>query len=53
MVFERALMDAMAGPDRPVPVSLVHWSVTGIWPAPALRFDVAYPRGDWSRLPGI
>jgi hypothetical protein len=42
VVVEQALMRALAALD-PVPLSVVHWVVTGSWPAPAQpHFDVSF-----------
>ena len=48
-MVEQALMQSLAAPDKPVPASMVHWVVTVAWPRPSLRFDVCYPRREWSR----
>jgi len=49
-VFETALTQALTDPPAAAPAPLVRWVVTGQWPRPAVRYDVAYPRENWSRL---
>ncbi|MEE6140586.1 hypothetical protein SKC41_30280 [Mycobacterium sp. 050128] len=49
-MFEEAFVrDLMNGPQG-VPAAAVTWLVTGQWPAPALHWDVSYPRADYSGL---
>jgi hypothetical protein len=44
VVVEHALIQALAALD-PVPLSVVHWMVTGTWPAttPNPPLDVSFP----------
>lgn len=48
-MFEKALTQALTEPPAAVPAAMVQWVVTGQWPRPALRYDVAYPRANWSQ----
>ncbi|WP_168215134.1 hypothetical protein ACRDU6_00370 (plasmid) [Mycolicibacterium sp. ELW1] len=51
---ERALVEALTRPAHgPVPPSVVAWVVTGAWPQPAIAFDVAHPRPQWSGSLGL
>lgn len=49
MVVEHALIQALAALD-PVPLSVVHWIVTGNWPAAMQNppLDVSFP--GWAGL---
>jgi len=42
-VVEATLCPLLALSGRPVPVALVHWVVTGRWPDPDIRVDIAFP----------
>jgi hypothetical protein len=41
-VFEEELRRYLMLEQRPTPVALVHWVVTGSWPDPGVRVDVAF-----------
>ncbi|MCV7034827.1 MULTISPECIES: hypothetical protein [Mycobacterium] len=52
-MFEQGLMRLLADPPQAPPVSLVQWVVTGKWPPPAMRVDVAFASEDCARQPWI